>query len=153
VSEEEMPESGALVPSDEGDELSTEELAGHDGQALPEREAMSSLNLNISGVENFAMPINEASALNYNSSNSVAVADADQTVILGQVAETGGEPTAEGGSEPAAAQAEPAESGDGALEAEGQPAETGGDAPEADGAAESSSPTSEPVSSDSTSTE
>jgi hypothetical protein len=48
---------------------------------------MSSINLNISGVDNFAMPINEASAVNYNSSYSVAAADADQTVILGQTAE------------------------------------------------------------------
>ena len=30
------------------------------------------------------MPINEATAINYNSTGSVAYADADQTVILGQ---------------------------------------------------------------------
>jgi hypothetical protein len=92
VSDEQAPTSDELVPtSDAGelsaDELSAEELAQQDGRPLPEREAMSSINLNISGVDNFAMPINEASAVNYNSSYSVAAADADQTVILGQTAE------------------------------------------------------------------
>ena len=71
MSQKQTPTSGQLVPTEDqelsADELSPGELAGHEGQALPEREAMSSLNLNISGVENFAMPINEASALNYNS--------------------------------------------------------------------------------------
>jgi hypothetical protein len=46
---------------------------------------MSTVGLDLSGIDNFAMPINEAFALNNNSIDSVAVADADQTVIIGQV--------------------------------------------------------------------
>jgi hypothetical protein len=38
-----------------------------------------------SGVDNFAAPINEALAVNVNSVESVAIADADQIVILNQV--------------------------------------------------------------------
>jgi hypothetical protein len=68
------------------DELSAEELEAQDGQAVPEREAMSSINPDIiAGVDNFAMPINEALAINNESTQSVAYADADQTVIIGQV--------------------------------------------------------------------
>jgi hypothetical protein len=36
------------------------------------------------GIDNFAMPINEATAMNYESNASVAAADADQTVIIYQ---------------------------------------------------------------------
>ena len=147
MSEEDTPASGELVPAGEqelsGDELSPEELAGHEGQALPEREAMSSLNLNISGVENFAMPINEASALNYNSSYSVAAADADQTVILGQVAQ-GDSPPAEGAD--AASQAAAPEDAASAPETqepepEAQTAETTGE--ETAGGAETTGTTAE----------
>ena len=67
------------------DELSESELAAQDVQALPDREAMSTITPDISGgFDNFAMPINEALAINNNSTESIAVADADQTVIIGQ---------------------------------------------------------------------
>jgi hypothetical protein len=45
---------------------------------------MSTIGLDLTGIDNFAMPINEAVAMNVNSVNTVAVADADQTVIVGQ---------------------------------------------------------------------
>jgi hypothetical protein len=65
--------------------LSEQELAEQDGQALPDREAMSTITPDISGgFDNFAMPINEALAVNNHSTESVAIADADQTVIIGQ---------------------------------------------------------------------
>ena len=64
--------------------LSSEELAAQDAAALPDREAMSTVGLDLSGIDNFAMPINEALAINNQSIDSVAVADADQTVIIGQ---------------------------------------------------------------------
>jgi hypothetical protein len=74
------------------DELSESELAAQDVQALPDREAMSTITPDISGgFDNFAMPINEALAINNNSTDSIAAADADQTVIIGQV-DTDGEP-------------------------------------------------------------
>jgi hypothetical protein len=64
--------------------LSSEELEAQDASALPDREAMSTVGLDLSGIDNFAMPINEAFAMNYQSVDSIAVADADQTVIIGQ---------------------------------------------------------------------
>jgi hypothetical protein len=64
--------------------LSEQELQGESAETLPDREAMSTIGLDLTGVDNFAMPINEAVALNNHSISSVAVADADQTVILGQ---------------------------------------------------------------------
>lgn len=64
--------------------LSDEELDDQHAAALPDREAMSTIGLDLTGIDNFAMPINEAFAMNVNSVNSVAVADADQTVIIGQ---------------------------------------------------------------------
>jgi hypothetical protein len=67
------------------EELTSDELAAQDGQAVPDREAMSVLNPDIAGIDNFAMPINEAIAINHDSTQSVAYADADQTVIIGQV--------------------------------------------------------------------
>ena len=68
------------------EELSEQELAEQDVQALPDREAMSTITPDISGgFDNFAMPINEAIAVNNNSVSSIAAADADQTVIIGQV--------------------------------------------------------------------
>jgi hypothetical protein len=65
--------------------LSDQELQGEDARALPDREAMSTLGLDLTGVDNFAMPINEAVAINNASTQSIAIADADQTVIIGQV--------------------------------------------------------------------
>jgi hypothetical protein len=65
--------------------LSEQELEAQGGQALPDREAMSTITPDLSNVDNFAMPINEALAINNMSHESVAYADADQTVVLGQV--------------------------------------------------------------------
>ena len=64
--------------------LTPDELDAQDASALPDREAMSTIGLDLSGIDNFAMPINEALAINNQSVESVAVADADQTVIIGQ---------------------------------------------------------------------
>jgi hypothetical protein len=75
------------VPPEERDQagLSPAELDAQDASALPDREAMSTIGLDLTGIDNFAMPINEALAINNQSVESVAVADADQTVIIGQV--------------------------------------------------------------------
>ena len=67
------------------EEISQRELEAQDGQSLPDREAMSTLSLDPAGIDNFAMPINEAFALNYESTDSVAYANAAQTVIVSQV--------------------------------------------------------------------
>ena len=64
--------------------LSAEDLEAEGAQALPERQAMSKIGLDIHGVDNFAVVINEATAMNVASTESVAVADADQIVILEQ---------------------------------------------------------------------
>jgi hypothetical protein len=66
------------------EKLSQEELEAQEAQALPDREAMSTISLDPAGIDNFAMPINEATAINYASTGSTAYADADQTVIIGQ---------------------------------------------------------------------
>ena len=63
--------------------LTGDELARQAGAPLPDREAMSTITG--SGVDNFAVPINEALAVNVNSVDSYAIADADQIVILNQV--------------------------------------------------------------------
>jgi hypothetical protein len=74
------------------EELSPQELEAEGAQALPDREAMSTIGLDLSGVDNFAMPINEAIAINNQSIASTAYADADQTIIIGQdVSETEGD--------------------------------------------------------------
>jgi len=73
----------ASGPGAEG--LSAEDLEGEQALALPEREALSRIDVGAGfGIDNFAMPINEATAINYASSNSIAVADADQIVIITQ---------------------------------------------------------------------
>ena len=69
------------------DELTPEDLEAEAADALPDREAMSSISLDLGGIDNFAMPINEATAMNVASSDSWAIADADQVVILNQVDE------------------------------------------------------------------
>ena len=66
------------------EELTPRELEAEDAQALPDREAMSTIGLDLAGIDNFAMPINEAIAINNESTSSTAYADADQTIILGQ---------------------------------------------------------------------
>lgn len=66
-------------------ELSAEDLASETAVDLPDREAMSTIGHGFGNhVGNIAVPINEATAENYNSTNSIAVADADQIVILDQ---------------------------------------------------------------------
>jgi hypothetical protein len=69
--------------------LSSNELAAETAVDLPDREAMSTIGHGFGhGVDhdfgNFAMPINEATATNVESTSSVAAADADQTVIIYQ---------------------------------------------------------------------
>ena len=69
-------------------ELSLEDLEAEEALALPERQALSKVHLGAGlGIENFAMPINEATAMNISSTDSVAVADADQIVIITQAAQ------------------------------------------------------------------
>jgi hypothetical protein len=58
--------------------LSREELDTLAGEALPERAAMSLVNANV------AAPINLAAALNVASDNSIAYANAEQTVTIDQ---------------------------------------------------------------------
>lgn len=72
------------MPDAEG--LSAEDLAAEQALALPEREAMSKISVGVgSGIDNFAMPINEATAMNIASTDSIAIADADQIMIIDQV--------------------------------------------------------------------
>ena len=58
--------------------LTREELNAMAGEELPERAAMSLVNANV------AAPINLAAALNVASDNSIAYANAEQTVDLDQ---------------------------------------------------------------------
>jgi hypothetical protein len=70
------------------DSLSGDELAAETAVDLPEREAMSTFGHGLGhGIDNFAMPINEATAANVESNSSVAAADADQTVIIYQTSD------------------------------------------------------------------
>jgi len=64
------------------DALTGRDLEEQAGAPLPDREAMSTISG--AGVDNFAVPINEALAVNVNSTESYAIADADQIVILNQ---------------------------------------------------------------------
>jgi hypothetical protein len=72
--------------------MSGDELAAEMAVDLPDREAMSTIGHGFGhgidhGIDNFAMPINEATATNYESTSSVAAADADQTVIIYQTSD------------------------------------------------------------------
>jgi hypothetical protein len=70
------------------DTLSGDELAAETAVDLPDREAMSTFGHGFGhGIDNFAMPINEATAANVESNSSVAAADADQTVIIYQTSD------------------------------------------------------------------
>jgi hypothetical protein len=64
--------------SDKQRDLSPEELENQDAAELPEREAMSLINLNA------AVPVNAAVAANVLSDNSVAWADATQDGTIDQ---------------------------------------------------------------------
>ena len=78
-------------------ELSDEELATEDAQALPAREAMSTVGFDPAGWENFAMPVNEALALNHTSTDSTAFAEADQIVIAGPLDDATSSDSTQGG--------------------------------------------------------
>jgi hypothetical protein len=65
-------------------ELTPEELDEEAAAELPDREAMSLLNLNL------AAPVNAAVAANVLSDNAVAYADADQTADITQGMGEGG---------------------------------------------------------------
>ena len=74
--------------SSAGDGLTNEDLEAEQALALPERQAMSKIDIGAGfGIDNFAMPINEATAMNIGSVDSVAIADADQIMIINQVDE------------------------------------------------------------------
>jgi hypothetical protein len=70
----ESPDSKAEEPKD----LTSQELESQDATELPDREAMSLLDLNL------AAPVNAAVAANVLSDGSVAYANADQTAIIDQ---------------------------------------------------------------------
>jgi hypothetical protein len=59
-------------------DFSQEELQSESGQELPDREAMSLINLNV------AAPVNAAVAANVLSDGSVAYANAEQTAQISQ---------------------------------------------------------------------
>ena len=59
-------------------QLTSEELEAQGAEQLPDREAMSLVNANV------AAPVNLAAALNVASDNSIAYANAEQTVDLTQ---------------------------------------------------------------------
>ena len=63
---------------DEAIDLTEEEIAQEAGEELPDREAMSLLNLNL------AAPVNAAVAANVLSDGSVAYANAEQTAVINQ---------------------------------------------------------------------
>lgn len=73
--------------------LTGDELEQQSAAALPPREAMSTITG--SEVDNFAAPVNEALAVNVNSVESYAIADADQFVFLNQVDVDGVDDTAD----------------------------------------------------------
>ena len=60
--------------------LTPAEVAEQQATDLPDREAMSIIAIG----DNVAVPVNEATAVNYQSDYSLAVADADQIVIVDQ---------------------------------------------------------------------
>jgi hypothetical protein len=70
--------------------LGAEELDAHRGTPLPDRTAMTTIHVELGfPIDNFAMPINLATAVNHQSPDSWAVADADQIVIVDQVDDDG----------------------------------------------------------------
>ena len=80
-----MPER-ADTPQPERTGLTDAELAAEAGTDLPDREAMSMLDIGFGSADfdNLAMPINQAFALNFNTNQSIASADADQVVVVDQ---------------------------------------------------------------------
>jgi hypothetical protein len=59
-------------------QLTPDELEAQGAEQLPDREAMSLVNANV------AAPVNLATALNVASDNSIAYANAEQTVDIDQ---------------------------------------------------------------------
>jgi hypothetical protein len=72
------PKESVMAEEQDYRPLTREELDDLAGEALPERAAMSLINANV------AAPINAALALNVASDNSIAYANAEQTVWLDQ---------------------------------------------------------------------
>jgi hypothetical protein len=68
----------------QGRPLSDDEIQAEVVVELPDREAMSTIQGPMGVDGNVAIPINEAQAANVNSDYSVAIADADQFVIVDQ---------------------------------------------------------------------
>ena len=64
--------------TDQAIDLTDEEIAQESGEQLPDREAMSLLNLNL------AAPVNAAVAANVLSDNSIAYANAEQVAEITQ---------------------------------------------------------------------
>jgi len=70
--------------------LSEAELAAEQGTELPDREAMSTMRFmpvdtfDLANIDNLSMPVNQAIALNINTNESIASADASQVVIGNQ---------------------------------------------------------------------
>jgi hypothetical protein len=77
---------GADKPQSARAGLTDAELAAEQGTDLPDREAMSMLDIGFGSADfdNLAMPINQAFALNLNTNQSIASADADQVVVVDQ---------------------------------------------------------------------
>jgi hypothetical protein len=69
---------GELTDTEESQDLTERELESQDATELPDREAMSLLDLNV------AAPVNAAVAANVLSDGSVAYANAEQTAIIDQ---------------------------------------------------------------------
>jgi hypothetical protein len=66
--------------------LAADELDEQDVVDLPPREAMSLISTDaLGGGDNVAIPINEATAVNYQANSSIAFADADQYVNIDQI--------------------------------------------------------------------
>jgi hypothetical protein len=66
------------MPEDTGSELTAQEIDAEVGEELPDRDAMSLVNLNL------AAPINAAVAANVLSDGAIAYADAEQTTPIDQ---------------------------------------------------------------------
>lgn len=66
------------MAGNEKEELTSAELEQQEGEQLPDREEMSLINANL------AAPVNAAVAANVLSDNSVAFANAEQTVDIDQ---------------------------------------------------------------------
>lgn len=66
------------MPEDTGNELTAQEIDAETGEELPDRDAMSLVNLNL------AAPINAAVAANVLSDGAIAYADAEQTTPIDQ---------------------------------------------------------------------